>query len=151
MTRVGGQSDLKAIHELQWREVITAEKCKRDRPTGGKAALATTCVCVRISGRNLFAKCVRIGKCSSQRVFKSRGTTVYSLQIQLCEFFIFFSLILLYLGCIGFIYVLMYSMKKYITFTIDFLPVLFSNTSTISIFLFCSVIAYWCSVLFNST
>ena len=27
-------------------------------------------------GQNLFAKCVQIGKCSSYRVFESRGTTV---------------------------------------------------------------------------
>ena len=31
---------------------------------------------VQIGGQNLFAKCVRIGKCSSKRVFESRGTTV---------------------------------------------------------------------------
>ena len=33
--------------------------------------------CVQIRGQNLFAKCVRIGKCSNQRVFESRTTVQY--------------------------------------------------------------------------
>ena len=72
-----GQSDLKAVHE---REVFTAEKYKRDRPTGGKAhrpprvffSFFKLRSCFQVGGPNLFAKCVRIGKCSSQRVFESR-------------------------------------------------------------------------------
>ena len=74
-----GQRDFKAIHK---REVFTAEKCKRDRPTGGKAHQPPRVFVfelrshVRIGRQNLFPKCVRIGKHSSQRVFKSRGTTV---------------------------------------------------------------------------
>ena len=55
-----------------------AEKCKQDRPTGGKAASAATCVCVRIERPCLDwrAKFVR-QMCSGQRVFEPRGTTVY--------------------------------------------------------------------------
>ena len=75
-----GQSNLKAVQE---REVFTADKCKRDRPTGGKGYRPLHVFVfelrgrVWIGGQNLFAKCVRIGKCSSQRVFKPRGTTVF--------------------------------------------------------------------------
>ena len=34
---------------------------------------------IQIGGQNLFATCAWIGKCSSQRTFKSRGKTVYTL------------------------------------------------------------------------
>ena len=70
-----GQSDLKAVHE---REVFTAEKYKRDRPTGGKAhrpphvffvQIELFGLEVKICSPNVFGLgSVRVKGCSNQEV-----------------------------------------------------------------------------------
>ena len=71
-----GQSDLKAVHELQQRGVFTSQQAGREHQPP-RVFVFKLRGRVRIGDQNLFTKCVRIGNCLSQRVFESRDTTVH--------------------------------------------------------------------------